>query len=493
MKKLACVLALLCVASCQPQPDSRPKTDTPYAVGSSTRFIHDLSRGYDAVAGVDAGLRILITEVWYPVEHDDVATDRYRRATYGDYVFGDREMHQLMMTNTTFFHLTADTVREGVSAADIETAIDELFVRERLSYVDAPLAKTKDTLPVVVMSHGDAGSRYNMETACEYLAAHGYVVIAPEHTGNSPYSLTGRDPSLDKENGDPELLSRMAAVMPHLNALGAYGSDEKFGQTYVPESNDPDFLRNIDRALLQRVNDLRATLDELQRMNASGPFTGRLDLQRIGLMGRSFGGMTTLAALVLEPRFTAGMAVVPLVLPDMRESVPNEWLRSANEESVVLSANGPFAIGEITKPTLILSGGEDKLIIGVNAAMAAATGTAMPTPDNPHPTLREAYETTRKPVVWGLLRDSNHGSFGVSGPFWWPQLKPDTQERFFEPETTFKLVDSQLAHRIQKEKALQFFDLMIRGDGSARTDLLENQFVEDGFVLETRNLDTTSN
>lgn len=478
------------VASCQPQSNSRNKADTPYAVGSSTRFIHDTSRGYDSVAGIDAGLRILITEVWYPVEHDEVANGRYRRATYGDYVFGDREMHRLMMTNTTFFHLTPDTVRDGVSAADIDAAIEELFVRERTSYVDAPLAGSPDLLPVVVMTHGDAGSRYNMETACEYLAAHGYVVIAPEHTGNSPYSLTGKDPALSSVGGDAEILKRMAEIMPHLNALGAYGSDEKFGQSYTPLGSgdlDPDSLVALDRSLLQRVNDLRATLAELDRMNAEGPFTGRLNLDKIGLMGRSFGGATTMAGLKLESRFAAGVAVVPLALPDLRQVLPAEILQAPGRESVILSADSAPALAEIVKPTMLLVAAEDSLIIGTNAALAAATGAPPPTVDNPHPTLREAFETTREPVVWGLLQESNHGSFGVSAPFWWPSLKPDTQQRYFEPDTTFKLVESQLAHRIQKEKVLQFFDAMIRDDDAARSRLLANGFTEQGFILEARN------
>ena len=41
----------------------------PYAVGSSTFFIYDESRPYDRVGGVDVGVRTLITEIWYPVEH----------------------------------------------------------------------------------------------------------------------------------------------------------------------------------------------------------------------------------------------------------------------------------------------------------------------------------------------------------------------------------------------------------------------------------------
>ena len=56
----------------------------PFAVGSVTRFIHDPTRGYDTVAGVDGGMRTLIAEVWYPVDREILAADpdRYRRALY---------------------------------------------------------------------------------------------------------------------------------------------------------------------------------------------------------------------------------------------------------------------------------------------------------------------------------------------------------------------------------------------------------------------------
>ena len=53
-------------------------TDT-HAVGSTTIFIHDDTRPYDNVAGIDTGMRTLITEIWYPVHHDDAASGDYRR------------------------------------------------------------------------------------------------------------------------------------------------------------------------------------------------------------------------------------------------------------------------------------------------------------------------------------------------------------------------------------------------------------------------------
>ena len=73
----------------------------------------------------------------------------------------------------------------------------------------------------------------------------------------------------------------------------------------------------------------------------------------------------------------------------------------------------------------------------------------------------------------------------MSGSYWWPDLKPDTQPSYFDPESPVQLVDVELAHAMQKELALAFFDLTIRGDDSARARL--TGFSADGLTLEMRN------
>lgn len=486
----AVMAALIACAPAERADAPSPAAEPPFAVGNTTLFIHDPSRGFDEAAGVTEGIRILITEIWYPVR-PGAADGSLRRAVHGDYVFGSRAVHELMMTQTTFFHLTPDTVIERVDQAAIDAAIDELFERPRNSYRNAPIDAEAGPFPVVVMSHGDAGSRYNMETVCEHLAANGYVVIAPEHTGNSPYSMIGRDPALGAGGGTGEDILRLAEVIDLLDEHGVYGSPENYGQSYTPLGTDRSslaFLQGLDAALGQRVEDLRATLDELERLNQEGRFEGALDLERVGLMGRSFGGATTLAALALEDRFAAGMAVAAPSSPDMRALLPDEALAPPDVESVVLSRDGPYGLGEIHKPTLLLSGSEDTLIIGLAANMAEAAGSAPPSPDNPFPVLRRAFEETDTAAVWAMLDNANHATFGVSGAYWWPHLKPLRFPRHFEPETEYDLVDAQLAHQIQRDKALAFFDLTIRQDPTARERLTDGRYERDGLDLEWRNL-----
>lgn len=271
---------------------------------------------------------------------------------------------------------------------------------------------------------------------------------------------------------------------------GTYGPVDNYGQSYTPLAGDrssPAALVVLDRALLQRIADLRATLDELQRMNRKGAFTGAMDLDRIGLMGRSFGASTVLSALPLEPRFRAGAAVAPPSTPDPRPSVPPEILVGADRESAILSAAGPYGLREIDRPVLLLMGAEDRLIIGIAAARAERSGARVPTAANRFPVLRNAFETASAPVVWALLRDANHASFGVSGDYWWPDLKPRELPRYFEPEITYRLVEPGLAHRIQRERVLAFFDVFVREDPQARARLIANDYEDAGLVVEHRN------
>lgn len=492
-------LALLAIGHVQmsaASTDSDTHSHTPYAVGVKTLFIHDESRPYDALADVNVGVRSLLTEVWYPVDHSSLTNEKeseapsYQQAIFGDYVFGRRDIHKKMMTQTTFFHLTPQTVRDGVTKEQMDAAMAELFDRPRNAYINAPLAKTDQPFPIVVMTHGDAGSRYNMETACEALAAQGYVVIAPEHTGNTPFALTGEDPALKEGFADAELAKKMAEVKAVLNTDGTYGPEDSYGQTYTPLASSDEtgmaFIQ-LDKSLVERVNDLRAALTTLEQWNTSGEFADRLDMQRIGVMGRSFGGMTTLAALGLENRFVAGVAVVPLVFPDFRPALPKEALIGEEGETVLLDREGDITLNTVHKPTLYLSGAEDALIIGSGIRMAQNFGGPVPSQNNPHAVLRASYESTDLPVYWGLLKNSNHSSFGISGGYWWPELKPDSQTRTFSPDEKFTLVAPILAHEIQQERVVTFFDAYLKEQSDAMQRLRENPFSDGGFEYEYRN------
>lgn len=448
----------------------------PYEVGNSTIFIHDNSRPIDSVAGITKGVRTLITEIWYPVEHSSVTTTM-TKSTYGDYVFGNKDVHHLMMTKTSFFHLTPDTVREGVTNNQINSAIEELFTRERNSYPDAPIATKGSPFPLVLLSHGDAGSRYNMESLAEYLASHGYIIIAPEHTGNSPYSMLGSDPALTDKASDT-----LKEIIPLLNNHGLYAYEKPDGQTYKPTAREASFstVQQLDETLLERVNDVRASIDEATKINKNGSFAGKVDLNNIAIAGRSFGGLTSFLALDLEPRIKAGFAVVPAPLPNIKLNKLFRFFFTWGNESALFGLERDNGTQRLYKPTAIFVAEEDTLIINILKEFAKTFGDTAPTPRNRFPSLAQTYQDSHVPAIWFTLMNSNHESLAVAGSYWWPELKPNRFPRNFSPYEEYPLIDSQLAHDIQNSKALAFFDIYLKGN----MDQLEHLHKEEPFYLK---------
>lgn len=130
--------------------------------------------------------------------------------------------------------------------------------------------------PLVLFSHASYGHRRQSSFLCSHLASHGYVVAAADHTGNTAEDSAER--------------SKRAAA----------------GEVLSPKERDA-FLKKI---IADRVPDLRFLMDQILS-GAAGDVTGRIDHQRVGLIGWSFGGWAVLSALEIDDRFRAVVALAP--------------------------------------------------------------------------------------------------------------------------------------------------------------------------------------
>ncbi len=124
--------------------------------------------------------------------------------------------------------------------------------------------------PLIIFSHGSGGTRFGYTFFVEHMASHGYIVMTADHTGNARITL------LDGE------------IVP------AGGERRRASATDRP--NDVSFL-----------------IDEMTKRNrgADSRFTGRVDLEKIGATGMSFGGSTTMRVLESDPRVKAGIMLAP--------------------------------------------------------------------------------------------------------------------------------------------------------------------------------------
>ena len=128
--------------------------------------------------------------------------------------------------------------------------------------------------PLVLYSHGHAGHRRVSTFLCTYLASHGYVVAAVDHTGNTV----------------ADMLQTLIAI-----------------QSGAPV---PDVIEELGKFAAVRPRDVIAMLDQL--LGGGVPELTRLiDRERIGMTGHSFGGWTTLMVTAREWRIRAALPLAP--------------------------------------------------------------------------------------------------------------------------------------------------------------------------------------
>jgi predicted dienelactone hydrolase len=223
--RLPALLLLLLLAACggggggsSPSADAPdPLAPGPYPVGVTSITFVDPARD-----------RPLRTEIWYPA---DDSTRDLPPSPITDFV------------DPSLAPLLADSTVPLVAVRDVPISPDAPF-------------------PLVAFSHGNGGIRFQNTFQMERLASHGFVVVAPDHTGNTLLDL-GEDP-MSSEN---------------------------------------------------RPLDISFLYDELSRATAEagGPFEGWVDTDLpFGVTGHSFGSFTSLAVASTDPRVGAAL---PMAAP----------------------------------------------------------------------------------------------------------------------------------------------------------------------------------
>ncbi len=133
-------------------------------------------------------------------------------------------------------------------------------------------AQRPGRFPLVAFSHGFGGHRRQTTHLCIHLASHGYVIAAVDHVGNT-----------------------IADMLPLFASV----------QGGAPL---PDPVEILNEFIEHRPADVRFVLDRLLDGEALGD---AVDPERIGAMGHSFGGWTTLAVTAQDPRIRAALPLAP--------------------------------------------------------------------------------------------------------------------------------------------------------------------------------------
>jgi predicted dienelactone hydrolase len=181
---------------------------------------------------------------------------------------------------------------------------------ETHSYRDIPMARAQEAYPVIVFSHGIVSFAEQNTLLMEHLASHGYVVVAISHTYMSMRVVssdgTAIYPDLDRVN---EASAPFDAASDDVTArLARAGTPQERAEIQMQRYERAGELNEL---MAIWVDDLRFVLDSLT--GSSDPtlrsFSSRIDRDRIGLLGMSFGGGAVTELCKLDTRCRAALNI----------------------------------------------------------------------------------------------------------------------------------------------------------------------------------------
>ena len=295
-----------------PVPNT-PQPSGPYSVGTVTFDWTDPARP-EIYSSVPGARRRIMVQAWYPAEPRGVLGDPAEtrgapsnsaetRGTPGDSGNSGGALRNPARGKAAGQPLPYLDHPERTLKAWARLpafAFRHILLGSTHSYANAPLARSPQALPVLLFSHGWIGYRSQNNFQVEELASRGYVVFSADHTYGAS-ATTFSDGSV---------------VYLKPEALPAKVSDEEYDRA----------ARRLGQSW---VGDLRFVLDQAQRIQSGeieAPFNGRLDLERVGVLGHSTGGGAAVEACWLDERFKAGLAMDAWLIPYDRQ-VPQQGLR----------------------------------------------------------------------------------------------------------------------------------------------------------------------
>lgn len=169
------------------------------------------------------------------------------------------------------------------------TSSDVLQAVEVNAYQDAPLADAELPFPVVILSHGDRTVPALYTTYAEALASHGFVVVGVAHPYNALVVTL-------KDGVQVTAVPEAGVVPPGIN----------------PAMSPLEIAYAIDaqgkHASATAAADLRFVIDQLVALERfDSKFSGRLNLDHLGVMGHSLGGAAAIETLIQDSRVDAAV------------------------------------------------------------------------------------------------------------------------------------------------------------------------------------------
>jgi len=261
-----------------PQPTGK------YIAGTYDLFLVDSSRK-EIFTRRKNDFRRLYVKIWYPSDESyNVQENKYL------------EGYDPEIISKSYKYLNAP-----------DFYFDSLVKEKTNSYKEIPVSKSEDMFPVIIFSQGYfAGLPDIYSCFMENLASNGYIIFSITH----PYEQIivnypdGQTAKVKKNLTHKAFLQWALAKYTRLRKLD---TPERI---HLLLKRNFKIMKVFDRSLDIWVDDSRYLMNQLEEINSGiieTPLTRKIDLNKIGAMGQSFGGATAGQLCLLDKRVKAGI------------------------------------------------------------------------------------------------------------------------------------------------------------------------------------------
>lgn len=252
----------------------------PYGVGTTTMILVDESRDEPATEDT-SDRRKLAMQIWYPASIEERSNQK--PAAYIEHL-----------------PIVLEGLKQAISIPP--SLLSQLQYVQTHSYPEAAIAPGQERYPVLLFSHGLTGFRNQNTFQVEELASRGYIVVGIDH----PYDAA-------------------AVVFPDHTAM-------------LKLENLSGFEAYEDKSRLW-VEDTKFVLDYLETVSPAEEdhfLSGRIDMDKVGVFGHSFGGATAAQMLMEDPRVKAALNMDGALYgqPIPEEGFDRPYMQMSAEKSI---------------------------------------------------------------------------------------------------------------------------------------------------------------
>ena len=292
-----------------------PAPTGPYKVGTASITITSPDRRelYDVKYDV---IRRFVVQFYYPA--DRIGTRRAPAIENGDDV--ERGLSKLTKLPRVF--------------------LSHLSQVQSNSWYDTSVSSNEKQYPIIILSHGWKGFKNIQTNKAEELASQGYIVASIDHTYGS------------------------------ISTIFEDGTVKELNQSALPDRADSEHFIKYGRALVETFKgDIIETLDTLEEMNSNkgqSMLSGRLNMDKVAVVGHSMGGGAAVLAAIDDARIGA---VVGL----------DAWVEPLQSEFILSGLDVPYLhvgseswIGGLNEPNLhmlLASSRNDRWLITIDRTL----------------------------------------------------------------------------------------------------------------------------